>query len=189
MTYKEVYDLQISSFKSNKKLSISNDERFNHFNVKSGKFAENLVKEIIGENYITTGICIQRNTKGNRGKNLKYMPDGYIKDIDIYTEVKNLDLGNGSGTAIEKLLYMFRKIEEYDKPVLIIFCGKHELLIDEVSHEIYSAYHFNAGSKIVNAVINEVREKIVDIVKVSELNNEKLLSYKEKLRASKYNLT
>lgn len=140
------------------------------FKEKSGKFAENCIREVLSTNVICNGKqrVIKRNSLDKHTKT--YQADGYIPKLDCYLESKNY-LFLSQGTASEKLPNFLIKLEEYDKPALIILGGEHELLNDDPSHKLWKAFHTpkDCESKAMLALVNAVRGKIYDIVKLSEL--------------------
>lgn len=167
----DLYSSQLLRRKNNERFD-SDKEIKDYFNMKSGKFAEEIVKELLSSrvNFIPN-IEIKRNNPRTRPK--VYRADGIIKEINSYVEVKNFNFYS-SGTANEKLTSMFLKFEDYDKPTLIILCGEYELLNDLYSHDIYYAYHNNSkcSTRLMTIIINEskINKKIFDIIKLSELN-------------------
>ena len=133
-------------------------------NLKPGEFAELCVKEIFRSKSIELNKnCIVENTT--------YEADEHIKNLNMYVEVKNYSFYS-CGTANEKLPGFFFKLEEYNKPALIIFCGEFELLTDKFSSKIWNAYHSPDKTKrfvATAAIVNSIRNKIINIVKLSEL--------------------
>lgn len=140
--------------------------------LKSGKFAERCVSEVFGNQIKTNGKCRIIERKSSTKRTSTYQADGFIPSLNAYVEVKNYLFGS-SGTAGEKLPNFLLKAEEYDKKVLIIFCGEHELLNDDPSYKIWTAFHTPeiCTSPGMLALVNAVREKIFDIVKLSELRD------------------
>lgn len=143
---------------------------------KSGKFCENVIKEIAetqcGLKYVT-GHKVERQGKLTKtGRTACYCPDGYLPELDLYIESKNFAFGSG-GTASEKLLYAIAKAARSDKKVVFVFGGQHDLLSTEVDKEIWDAWHgaTSSGNAIVDGMMksDDVRNVIEDIVRLSEL--------------------
>lgn len=170
------FDLYMNMYERAKKgerFDSENEINKNFPGLKSGKFAEKCVSEVLEDHKIKTkgkDRIIER--KSSSRKTSTYQADGFIPSLDIYVEVKNYLFGS-SGTAGEKLPNFLLKAEEYDKKVLIVFCGEHDLLKDDPSSKIWTAFHTpeSCTSPGTLALVNAVREKIFDIVKLSELQD------------------
>jgi len=134
---------------------------------KPGGWAEIAIAEAIGDRYHRR----RKECTVKRANGREFWLDGYIEDLDCYVESKNFSFFS-SGTASEKLYSVFVKFEEYDKQTLLVFCGEHERLSDDASKVIWDAFHnpHSCNSKSVVALVNSVRHKIRDIVKLSELH-------------------
>lgn len=133
--------------------------------LKSGKFCEDTISEVAGPTYITKGEEVRISRKCGK----KYLADGWFQDLGCYVESKNFSFYS-SGTASEKLPNFLIKLEEYDKPALIIFGGEHELLNTGPDQLIWDAFHKGASSsRAMNALVNVVRHNIRDIIGLSSL--------------------
>ena len=167
MRKEKLYKEQLNRFKNGDHFD-AHEEYITTYGVKAGRFGEELIQEILGENF-ATGVTNRRIPRKN-GRH--YSADGYIPSLDIYLESKFLTFCS-AGTAPEKLPYFLFKAEEYDKPVVLILGGEHELLKDEPSYYLWTAYNQpeNCTSKAALALVNAVRHKIAGIVKLSELRD------------------
>lgn len=133
--------------------------------LKSGKFCENAIAEVAGSDFVGLGPQVRIPRSNGR----YFTADGFLPDLGCYIESKNYSFYS-TGTASEKLPNFLVKLEEYDKPALIIFGGEHELLNDEPSRLIWDAFHNGSSSSgVINAMVNFIRPKIRDIIGLSEL--------------------
>lgn len=135
--------------------------------LKSGKFCENAIAEVVGHSFFSRGpqVRIQKKTGSY------YTADGFIQDLGCYVESKNFSFYS-SGTASEKLVHFLIKLEDYDKPTLLIFGGEHELLNTGPDKLIWDAFHSgSSNSSFVNAGMSIIRHKIRDIIGLSELDS------------------
>lgn len=167
MNKEHLYVEQLTRFKRGEVFDAHN-EYISQYGIKSGRFGEQLIQEILGDNF-ATGVS---NRKIKRANGRYYSADGYIPSLDIYLESKFLTFCT-AGTAPEKLPYFLFKAEEYDKPVVLILGGEHELLKDEPSYYLWTAYNEpeRCSSKAALTLVNAVRHKIAGIVKLSELRD------------------
>jgi len=139
--------------------------------IKSGKFGENLCKETIKS-------VFPKYSKGNKIKNLPatvikqyYSTDGYIPELDMYIESKNY-MFYSSGTANEKLWGWFPKLQNYDKPCILIFSGEHELLSFDECRAIMGIYEDKKQYKdhIYYSMIRKfVEQKKLYVTTISDL--------------------
>lgn len=136
------------------------------FGLKGGQFGQRIIQELLEEDFEnSTKVCRIRR------KNQKYYDtDGHIPSLGVHIESKYMTFYS-AGTAPEKLPYWLCKLEEYDKPAVLVLGGMHETFTDEPSQLIWSAYHTpsNCHSKVIQACIEAVRDRLVDVVKLSEL--------------------
>jgi hypothetical protein len=138
------------------------------FGVKAGKFGEGLICEMLGDDLSL--LSSERRIRREGGS--YYDADGYLPRARIYLESKYLSFWS-TGTAPEKLPYFLFKAEKYDKPVVLVLGGMHELLVDEPSRQLWTAYNkpeeCDSGAAV--ALVGAVRHKIAGIVKLSELRS------------------
>ena len=160
-----LYQDQLARFKNGIKFD-SQKEYIERWGSKSGGFGEDLVKEVMDKNIMTK----RQYTRIPRSNGRYYIADGFIPSINVYLESKFLSF-NTAGTAPEKLPYFLFKAEEYDRPVVLVLGGEHELLKDEPSRLLWNAFNdpTNCPSKAAIAVVNSVGDRIAGIVKLSEL--------------------
>lgn len=169
----EKFNFYLSQLKrrNNGEKFIGDKEISSTFKMKSGKFAEQCVAEILLPHYVSRGEKRIIRRTSNLARQQTFQADGYLKSLNAYVEVKNYSFNSG-GTADEKLPGFFFKLEEYDKPALIILCGEFELLSDDFSTKIWHAFHTPNKMKQYKAtfaIVNSVRNKIIDVIKLSEL--------------------
>lgn len=165
MNKEHLYTEQLQRFKEGENFD-AHEEYIGTFGMKAGRFGEELIQEILGDNFATG----PDNRRIPRSNGRYYSADGYIPSLDIYLESKFLTF-NTAGTAPEKLPYFLFKAEEYNKPVVLILGGEHELLKDEPSRYLWTAFNDpdNCHSAAAKALVEAVRHKIAGIVKLSEL--------------------
>lgn len=160
----ELYKSQIGRFVSGERFEAQ-EEYIQQWGIKSGRFGEQLIQEMLGEDYTTS----RSDCRIPHGSSY-YDADGYIKSLDIYLESKFLTFWS-AGTAPEKLPYFLFKAEHYDKPVVLVLGGEHELLKDPPSRTLWTAFNHpeQCDSKAALAVIQAVGDRLAGIVKLSEL--------------------
>lgn len=164
MTKEELYKNQLKRFQTGERFD-AHSEYLQHWGRKAGKFAEDLILEILGDK-LSTGAESCRIPRSN-GR--YYSADGYIPSLGFYLESKFFTFCS-AGSAPEKLPYFLFKAEEYDKPVVLVLGGEHELLKDEPSRYIWTAYHNreSCNSKAAVTLVDSVRSKLAGVVKLSE---------------------
>lgn len=161
MSFWDLYNDQLARRKAG--IRFDTAAEYMKMGLKSGKFCENAIAEAAGPSFVAHGPSV----KINRSNGRFFSADGWIPELGCYVESKNYSFYS-NGTASEKLPNFLVKLEEYDKPALIIFGGEHELLSDDPARYIWDAYHKGASSsRAINAMVNEVRPKIRDIIGLS----------------------
>jgi hypothetical protein len=138
------------------------------FGLKGGQYGQRLIQEILGADFTSdTRVCrIRRDAKKY------YDTDGHISSLGVHIESKYMSFWS-AGTAPEKLLYWLCKLEEYNRPTILVLGGMHEALADEPSQHIWSAYHTPdvCKSQVAKSCVDIVRHKLLDVVKLSELRD------------------
>lgn len=162
-----LYRDQLSRFTRGLKFNAQ-EEYIERWGSKSGRFGEDLIAEVLGDNILTE----TRDTRIPRANGSYYEADGFIPSLNIYLESKFLTF-HSAGTAPEKLPYFLFKAEHYDRPVVLILGGEHELLKDEPSRVLWTAFNepHNCTSRAALALVSAVGDRIAGIVKLSELRS------------------
>lgn len=169
MTKEELYKDQLARFQR-EDIFNAQDEYIERWSIKSGRFGEELIREMLGSNLVTE--TRDRRIIRSDGKGKYYEADGYIKSLDIYIESKFLTFWS-AGTAPEKLPYFLFKAEHYDKPVVLVLGGEHELLKDEPSYHLWTAFNEpeKCQSRAALALVGAVGDRLAGVVKLSELRS------------------
>ena len=106
-----------------------------------------------------------------------FIPDGYIKELDVYLESKNFQFFS-TGTANEKLYGFLAKVPHYDKPVILVFSGEHEKRLHDECRSIWEIYHDNPDfdEHIFSLPIKKLRDEgkllLTTIVELSDFLKE-----------------
>ena len=100
--------------------------------LKSGKFGENVVHQMVAEAGFTikpkqthTKITLSPLLQRCLGKK-HFLADGYIPELDVYLESKMYAFNSG-GTANEKLSGFLDKVLHYRKKCVLVLGGEFEL--------------------------------------------------------------
>lgn len=142
------------------------EEYIERWDSKSGRFGEQLISEILGDQLDTRTAA----TRIPRASGSYYTADGFIPRLGIYLESKFLTF-HSAGTAPEKLPYFLFKAEHYPSPVVLVLGGEHELLKDEPSRLLWTAFNepHECLSRAALAVVSAVGDRLAGVVKLSEL--------------------
>lgn len=160
------------SCKEKKKKNDENSKLISEkLGIKSGDFGEELCKETI--KLIFPKYSPQKKIENlpNFVKKQHYNTDGYIPELDMYTECKNY-MFYSTGTANEKLWGWFPKLQYYDKPCILIFCGEHELLSFDECSSIMGIYKNKEEYKqhiYYDMIRKFVEEKKLYVTTISDL--------------------
>lgn len=167
MTKEELYVSQLGRYVRGEVFDPGSEYE-SSFGIKAGKFGESLICEMLGDDLSV--LSSHRRIRREGGS--YYDADGYLPRVGVYLESKYFSFWS-NGTTPEKLPYFLFKAEKYDKPVVLVLGGMHELLVDEPSHQLWTAYNkpgeCDSGAAV--ALMGAVRHKIAGIVKLSELRS------------------
>ena len=153
--------------------------------LKSGKFAELLIREVATSTgfEVTDGPKIKAKSKMTKKDYFK--PDGYIEELDIYLESKNYQFFS-TGTANEKLYGFLAKASLYNKPVALVFVGQHEKRMHDECKSIWEIYHNNSefDNHVFAPAIKKLRDEgklfvttVLELPKfLNEMKNKALLN-------------
>jgi hypothetical protein len=167
----ERFDLYVDQM-----LRARRGERFNAageiqaaWNVKPGRFAEDVVSETLGEGIERGG----RSCRMDQGDGRYYLSDGWVPSLGIHVESKFQAFWS-TGSASEKLPMFLIKAAGYDHPVLLVLGGDLELLRDRTSAMVWKAYHLphecqTASERVMLALVRAVGPRLAGIVALSEL--------------------
>lgn len=168
MTRQEFYAEQLERFRRGERWSGGGD-CLRVWGQKPGRFAELLIAEVLGESLSTE----RRHCAIPNGAGGHYIADGWVADRGVYLESKFQAFGT-SGTAHEKLPNFLIKAAGYDRPVLIVLGGEHEVSHDPTSRMLRFAWErpeecTTPSQKAMLALVETVRGRIAGIIGLSEL--------------------